>query len=69
MITKYTVKSSERWDSVAFKAYGDPFKVSVLVEANPNVALDAELSAGTVLNIPVLPDPEIDKNLLPPWKR
>jgi nucleoid-associated protein YgaU len=69
MITKYTVKSPERWDSVAFKAYGDPFKVSVLAEANPRVALDTELPAGTILNIPVLPDPEVNRNLLPPWKR
>jgi nucleoid-associated protein YgaU len=69
MITRYIVKSPERWDSVAFKAYGDPFKVPVLASANPTVALDTVLAPGTVLNVPVLPDPEANRNLLPPWKR
>lgn len=68
-ITRYTVKAPERWDSVAFKAYGDPYKVSILMEANTNVSITTVLPAGTVLNVPVVDEPEANKNLLPPWKR
>ena len=67
--TTYIVQSPEKWDEVAFKAYGDPYKVGPIIEANPNVGITTVLPAGTVLNIPVVEAPEANKNLLPPWKR
>lgn len=67
--TTYTVPAHERWDQVAYKAYGDPFKVGAIIEANPNVPISDVVPPGTVLNIPILEDPEVNKALLPPWKR
>ncbi len=67
--TLYTTVEGDRWDLVAFKAYADPLRMNELIEANKNVALSAEIPAGTILNIPILDDPTIEEDLLPPWKR
>jgi phage tail protein X len=68
---EYIVKEGERWDTVAYKAYGDSSMVSVIIENNPNVAINPILQTGTRLLIPVLEKSEIEINseLLPPWKR
>lgn len=69
MITNYTTKAEERWDTVAFKAYGDPLRIKDIADANPNVPLRDLIPANTVLNVPVIPEPTLDENLLAPWKR
>lgn len=69
MITQYTTKEGERWDTVAFKAYGDPLKIKEIADANPNVPLRDIIPTNTVLNVPVIPEPTLDETLLPPWKR
>ena len=70
---EYIVKEGERWDTVAYKAYGVINKdtVSAIVENNKNVPLFPILQTGTRLLIPVLEKSEIEINseLLPPWKR
>lgn len=67
--TQYTVTAPERWDNIAFKAYGDATKISVIIEANPTVRAQDVLPSGTVLNIPILETPTITASKLPPWKR
>lgn len=67
--TTYTTQTGERWDTVAEKAYGDSRKYSDIIRANPTVPITTIIPANTVLNIPILPEPIIDENLLPPWKR
>jgi len=69
MITQYTTKEGERWDTIAFKAYGDPLKIKEIADANPNVPLRDTIPTNTVLNVPVIPEPTLDETLLPPWKR
>ena len=68
-LTTYTAKQGDRWDTVAYKAYGDPLRISDIIAANPNVPIRDEIKAGTVLNIPFIPEPTLDESLLPPWKR
>ncbi len=70
-VAEYIVKENDRWDTVAFKAYGDATLVAGIIEANPAVNISAVLIAGTRLSIPILEDGEIqiDSELLPPWKR
>ena len=68
-LTTYTAKQGDRWDTVAFKAYGDATRINELIEANPKVPIKDEIAAGTVLNIPFIPEPTLDAELLPPWKR
>lgn len=70
-LAEYIVKENDRWDAVAFKAYGDATMIAGIIEANPSVNISAVLIAGTRLRIPILEDGEIqvDSELLPPWKR
>jgi hypothetical protein len=66
---QYIVIAPERWDYIANKAYGKPGMVTPLVKANPNVLITAVIPAGTILNIPILEEDQvqIDSDLLPPW--
>lgn len=68
---QYTVLDGERWDTIAYKAYGDATLTKPIIEANPDVLITDRLTAGTVLNIPVMDSDDIltDQELLPPWKR
>lgn len=69
--TQYVVQDGERWDSIAYKAYGRADLAHVIIEANPKVPITARLAGGTVLEIPILEETLVktDAELLPPWKR
>lgn len=67
--TEYTTIDGDRWDTVAWKAYGDATLYPQIAEANPDIPLTAVLPAGVRLLVPVLERATIDKNVLPPWKR
>lgn len=69
--TEYLTVQGDRWDTVAFKAYGDATQVGLIIEANQEVYLTEILPAGTRLFIPVIEVIEVntDPALLPPWKR
>lgn len=69
MNTIYKTSQGDRWDTVAYKAYGDPFMVTPIIQANPNVSISDVLPAGITLIVPIRQRPTIDKSLLPPWKR
>jgi len=69
--TEYVVKQGDRWDTIAFKAYGDASLIEGIIEANLSVVISPVLEVGTRLVIPILEDGDIqlDSELLPPWKR
>lgn len=69
--TEYITREGERWDAIAYAAYGDVSKVSVLVQNNPNVPITPRLASGLRLLIPIIPTSNsvASKDLLPPWKR
>lgn len=69
--TEYITKEGERWDEIAYKAYGDVAMVNTLIEANRNLPVTPRLEAGTRLIIPIQETLTADQNtdLLPPWKR
>lgn len=67
--TEYITVGGERWDTVAYKAYGDATLFPTICAANPDVTLYDVLPQGIRLLIPVLAPAETDVNLLPPWKR
>jgi len=70
-IVEYIVKEGDRWDSIAFKAYGDATKYAGIIEANPSAVISPILDPGQRLIIPIVEqtDIEIDSEDLPPWKR
>ena len=69
--TEYIVKQGDRWDTIAFKAYGDASLVNGLIEANTATVISPVLQAGTRIKVPILEagEVQIDSELLPPWKR
>lgn len=67
--TRYTTIQGDRWDTVAYKAYGDPMKITPIAEANPHVPKSPVLPAGIILNIPIQERENVTSNILPPWKR
>lgn len=68
---EYVVKEGDRWDMIAFKAYGDATLFNGIIEANTATVISPVLKAGTRIIIPILEQGEIqiDSELLPPWKR
>jgi hypothetical protein len=70
-IIQYIVNSPERWDNIAAKAYGNPGMIEPIVKANPNVLIIAVIPAGTVLDIPIFEDDQVQtsEDLLPPWMK
>jgi len=68
---EYVAKQGDRWDTIAFKAYGDATLINGIIEANPTIVISPILEAGTRVIVPILEqgDIQIDSELLPPWKR
>lgn len=67
--TRYITKNGDRWDLIAYKSYGDATMIDIIIAANPGVSVDPVLKEGITLNIPIVDEPDVDKSLLPPWKR
>ena len=69
--TQYITTENERWDTIAYKVYGNASLANEIIAANPLVPIVDKLPAGTVLDIPVKEEievlPESDK--LPIWKQ
>ncbi len=68
-VTTYTTIAGDRWDTVAFKAYGDATRFNEICAANQDVPLTPVLPGGIILQVPIAEEAEMDTNLLPPWKR
>jgi phage tail protein X len=67
--TIYQTKTNERWDQIAYRAYGDSTMISGIIEANPSVAITDIIPQGTRLYIPINEETETFTNVLPPWKQ
>lgn len=71
--TNYITQENDRWDLIAFKAYGDCTKTQMgtLQAANPNLQYTSVFKAGIKIIVPIIEDVEVVDNsaLLPPWKR
>ena len=70
VFTKYTTLAGDRWDTVANKAYGDPFNFSGIIQSNPLITIVDVFEGGIELLIPVLETTvDVDVTLLPIWKQ
>lgn len=67
----YTTREGDRLDTIATRAFGNPFLWKPFIEANPSLPLLDSYPSGIKIQIPVqeIPGSTVDKNLLPPWKR
>ncbi len=66
----HITEDGERWDTPAWKYYGDPTLVNPIIMTNPSIPIMAVFPAGLTVGIPVI---EIfgDQSTtdLPPWRR
>lgn len=69
--TQYITIVGDRWDTIAWKAYGDATKIKTLLDANAGLPIEKSLPAGLKINIPILEgdSDSVQSALLPPWKR
>ncbi len=68
-VIPHTIKAGERWDSIAYRYYGDALDIARLTNANPQLALCEVLPIGAVLLVPVITHKRTNQNDLPPWLR
>lgn len=66
----YKVESDMRWDQLAEKAYGDPHRMTDLLEANQEIGVYSYLPEGIVVACPVILDAAANPiGNLPEWKK
>lgn len=71
VLTEYLTVQNDRLDTIANKAYGNPFNWSPILTANPSLPIMPEYPAGIRIVIPVQVrgTGQVNDALLPPWKR
>ena len=69
--TLYTSRAGDRWDSLAYRFYRDPYGYEPIVMANPAYRALPILPAGLSLRVPVQEAVPlaIRPEQLPPWRR
>ena len=63
--------AGDRWDTLAWKYYGDASLFGPIIQTNPQIPIEAVFEAGLNIGIPLL---IVDQTVqeasdLPPWKR
>ena len=72
---EHITTAGERWDSLAWRYYGDPHAYGRIIEVNPALDIGTTLQSGMVVLIPIIPLVEAQQSQqlvaedLPPWKR
>lgn len=67
-MSTYTTIQGDKWDSIAYKLYGDTKFTDVLISANFEHRMIYIFSAGIVLNVPEVEE-RVSIDDLPPWKQ
>ena len=67
----HITRAGERWDTLAWKYYGDATLFSPIIQTNPQLPIEAVFEAGLTVGVPLL---MVDSTVqsaadLPPWKR
>lgn len=50
----YTTGPADRWDLIAWRAYGDPTQIAPIIAANPTVAISPVLPQGITVFCPLI---------------
>jgi phage tail protein X len=63
--------AGERWDTIAWKYYGDATLFGPIIQTNPQIEIEAVFEAGLNIGVPILVVNQAAQNQadLPPWKR
>lgn len=66
---EYRTAEGDRWDLIAYAAYGDAFRYEPIMALNPGYLHLPVLPGGVVLTVPILEEQQTKIANLPPWKR
>lgn len=70
MITEYITIQGDRLDTIATKAYGDPFEWASILDNNPSLPIIGEYPAGIRIVLPVKESVDlVSEDLVPAWKK
>jgi phage tail protein X len=63
--------AGERWDTLAWRYYGDASLFGPIIHTNPQIPIEAVFEAGLTIEVPLLlVNPTVQNSAdLPPWKR
>lgn len=64
----YVTEEGDRWDTIAYRVYGDVHAYEPIIQANPTVPIRPMLEGGIRLRIPIRASGSAAASL-PPWKR
>ena len=80
--TEYITQAGDRWDLIAYKAYGTVDTItldddstsnamSLIIATNPDIVITDILDAGLVVKVPVVSNSTnlLTNSSLPPWKQ
>lgn len=67
--TPYTTKNGDRWDSIAYMAYGDASLMCDIIEANQDVPIYNVLPGNITIKIPIRELETQNVDSLPSWKQ
>jgi phage tail protein X len=48
------ISKGERWDSISWRMYGNPFEVAPLIANNPGIAIQDTVDAGVQVFVPLI---------------
>lgn len=63
----YTANEGDRWDTIAWRFYGNALLIAGLIAANPAIPVYPVLPAGVVVYVPILTPPALTVAARPPW--
>jgi len=63
----YVVKQGDRWDLLAWKFYGDPYKYEIIIRANPQYLRLPYPPTGAKLQIPIIEE-DTEEVITAPWQ-
>ncbi len=64
----YTTKSGQTWGAIAWEMYGTMSGIKTLIEANPNIPVDAQFTGGQIVHVPIVDDLTVTAKTNVPWK-
>lgn len=65
---KYITKDNDRWDTIAYNFYGNPYLYEAIILENPQYRSYFVLPSGISLNIPDLYIPDDIQEVNVPWQ-
>lgn len=66
---QHLIRTGERWDSLAYRYYGNVSEMNRLIQANPQLAMCEVLPQGEILLVPIIEQHRLHYDDLPPWRK